>query len=139
MGDAVNGLVRPFLPHIHKMGVEGFALHPRPVGKALRHAQKKEQGLLALTMPCGVFRCLAGDAGAEFIVHPEEGFAVAGVLGKADDVRDVPSDAVGEKAWVHLAAAVGNTLPGEEVDEGQGAVVVPVEHGGLPVTLPGHF
>ena len=72
----------------------------------------------------------------EFPVDPQEGGAGPGVQRQRQDVPDAGDGAALEERPLPGAAAEGDAVPVQPVDEGHGAVVVAEEDGGLPV-LPG--
>ena len=122
-----------------QMGVEGFGFHFGIVGKALQIGEIGKEGLARRAEPGGVLCRLAGDAGAELVIHPQKGLPVIRDQGKAEDICQVPGDAVGEEGQVALALPVGDVVSLQQVDQGQGAVVVPVENGSLLAAVLGHL
>ena len=90
-------------------------------------------------MVCRLLGQAPADPRPQLVVQPQEPLPVPGVQGKTDHVRDVSDHPAGEKGALHLAAAVWSPGPLQQVDERQGAVVVPVEHSGLPVTVLGQL
>ena len=64
---------------------------------------------------------------------------VGGVQGQPQKIGDIPDHPAGEEAPVHLTAAVGNTQPVHLVDQGNGALVVAVEDGGLLLAALGQL
>ena len=122
------------------MGLEGFALLPGPGGGSAAFGQKLQNGLPPPgRLGGGLLGQGFADARPQLVVQPQKQFPVPGVLGKADEVGEVPHHPVGEKGTVHLAAGVGNALALQQVDEGQGAVVVPVEYRRGHCAVPGHL
>ena len=57
--------------------------------------------------------------------------------GKGDEVGHIPHHPVGEEGPLHLPAPAAGALAVQQIQQGQGAVVVAVEHRRLPVTVLG--
>ena len=75
----------------------------------------------------------------QLVVEPEEPLPVGVVKGELQHIGDVPDDGAGEEEALPLAAGIGNPLPLQQVDEGQGTVIVAVEDGGLFLAVPRHL
>ena len=138
--DAVHRPVRPLLQQVIHVSLKGFTLLAAPGGEGGAARQ-----ILQQSFPSGgtlVDRFLGGgtaDARPQLVIEVQEQLAVPGVLGQPDQVGHVPHHPVGEKAAVHLAAAVGGTGALQQVHEGEGAVIVPIEHSRLLVAGLGHL
>ena len=57
--------------------------------------------------------------------------------GKGDEIGHIPHHPVGEEGPLHLPAPAAGALAVQQIQQGQGAVVVAVEHRRLPVTVLG--
>ena len=79
------------------------------------------------------------DLQIQLVVKPKEFLPVGVVKGELQHIGDVPDDGAGEEEALPLAAGVGHPLPLQQVDEGQGAVVVAVEHRRLLLAVLGHL
>ena len=103
-------------------------------GGSLRVSRQVSQRILPrlLRPGRGLLGQSLGDARPQLIIQGQEQRAVSGSLRKAQQIGDIPHHPMGKEQALHLAAAVGYPRPGQPVDQRQGAVVVPVEHSGLP-------
>ena len=79
------------------------------------------------------------DLQIQLIVKPQEPLPVGIVKGELQHIGDVPDDGAGEKEALPLAAGVGHPLPLQQVDEGQGAVIVSVQHRRLLLAVLRHL
>ncbi len=79
------------------------------------------------------------DIRRQLIVYLQEQFRVLRIPCEEDDVPNVLHHPMGEEDHVRVADSVGNAPPLQKVYQGQGALIVPVEDGGLYPALLRHF
>ena len=84
-------------------------------------------------------RRLLVDVGRHLVVYLQEQFRVLRIPCEEDDVPDVLHHPVGEEDHVRVADSVGNAPPLQKIHQGQGALIVTVEDGGLYPAFLRHF
>ena len=79
---------------------------------------------------------LLAEIGGYFIVNPQEQLRVPGALRESNNVPDVLHHPMGEKGQLSIADPVGDA---QQVHQGKGAFIVPVEDSGLHPAVLCHF
>ncbi len=137
--DALEGREAAELGQLGEMGLHG--LHPaRLPGLQRVRAQEGLKDRLPLPLKAEqVCEQALFELQVQLVVKPQEGLPVTGIEGKAQDVCQVPDHGAGEEEALPLPAGIGHPLPVQQVQKGQGAVVVPVEHRRGPLAVPGRL
>ena len=71
---------------------------------------------------------LFGNGAVHFVINPCEHLVIRRVLGKGEEIRDVPHDEMGKEQRAVLLEAVAQMLPLEPVDQRDRRIVVAVEN-----------
>ena len=126
--DAVQTLLRRVRQEPGQQTDEAGDAVPRILGEQGEPKQLLQDRIPGSPAPfAGILRRLFGNAAAQLVVDAQEHLSVPFVVSKGDNVQNVRDDPMGKEGVIHLTAPVGHSLPVQQVDQRQSAVVIPVK------------